>query len=273
MARCGLLCVLIENYKELWQNIPMKKFIYFILQIFAFMVFVSLSGLLPPYFIEPINSLDWSQIEILENNQEIYNKIGGTLAYFLTSLFIVKLVVSLIRIIKGNEKVWIWRYAIRATLALLIIAVIPQTVYEVKSSQINNLKTKTAEDISQKIIQFVDDNPNDFIFYSNSYYDKNYEVFVSPNKISRDAETFEDYLKIYPPESHEGIKRTDQLFNPQTQNYICESSATKFDSEITAIYKKNTRSSTLRPRYDQVNFVTVPNLMETTVDHATRNSA
>jgi len=217
----------------------MRKFIYFILQIFAFIVFVLLAGILPTYFIEPINSFDWSQVETLENNQEIYIKISMIPAGLISLLFIVKIFVALIRIIKGNERVWIWRFSIRASLVLFVVALIPGTVIEGKLSEINKLKVKTAENISQKITKFVYDNPNDYIFYSNGNYEKKYEIFVSPEKISQQSEIFEDYLELYPPESHEGIERIDQLFNPQIQNYICEASAGKYHSKKFAIYKKN----------------------------------
>jgi len=216
----------------------MRKFIYFILQIFAFIVFTSLAGSLPTYFVEPINSFDWSQVETLENNQETYIKISMIPAGLITLLFIVKIFVALIRGIKGNEKVWIWRFSIRASLVLLVIALIPGIVIDEKLSEINKLKVKTAENISQKITKFVHDNPNDYIFYSNGYYDKKYEISLVA-RISQQTEAFEDYLELYPPERHEGIERIDQLFNPQIQNYICEVSATKYDSEKFAIYKKN----------------------------------
>ena len=208
----------------------MKTFCYFILQILGIFLLGYLVNSLTINSVEPITSLDWSQVEELEKNEDMLFSIPMYLILAINLLFVIKVITALIRSFKGNEKMWIWRYAIRGSFILLIIASIPSTINLEKLSQIKNLKKDTAEDIRQMYIKHINDTKENFIF------DKGKEIKVYSSWIGEDSDTFNEYLAKYPPEKKDGIQKIDQLFKPDRDNYVCEVRDEKGTLEKVALY-------------------------------------
>lgn len=208
----------------------MKTFCYFILQILGIFLLAYLVSSQTINFVEPITSLDWSQVEKIEKNEDMLVSIPIFLFLAINLLFVIKVITALIRSFKDNEKVWIWRYAIRGSFILLIIATIPSIINSEKLSQIKNLKEDIAEDIKPMYIKHINDTKENFIFV------KGKEIKIYSGVIGEDSDTFNEYLAKYPPETKDGIQRVDQLFKSDRDNYVCEARDEKGTLEKVALY-------------------------------------
>jgi len=213
----------------------MKSFFYFLLQIFAIFVLAAIVSTISISFVEPINSIDWNQVEKFEKNKIIYENILMIPAVLIGLLFIIKVIIATIRLIKGdeNKKIWIWRYAIRGCLIVLLVGFIPSTINEEKLSQIYKIKINIAEDIKQKYLSHINKVQRDFIF------DKDFQIMVYPGQINQNLDTFEGYLASHPLENQKGVKRIDQLFEPQKDNYVCQTEEEKGSPKRVALYYRD----------------------------------